>query len=698
MNSKYLQVFAALSFYLTGISIAFSQSGPEFLTCTDSILRLCVEDEGVRLPDNNQIYLGEDHPDAASCKVHVTQKKEVHINCGDTLRYEVLLFLNDTSQAIILTPLTNTVVDSNGNAELIFDTALCPDSLIQLSGIPYAQVCNEKYRFVWIVSDSCGQETSCTSYLQFYDCGKPTLSIPSSPFTMHIPVGCQLNMYAEDFYIGGLDDCSLGDYFEFSFNADWHNPDTVIICPEAFGVELPWEIWIADEGFDLNCDGQINWTERNRSLLPVSVVFTDNGSCDCWMETGITLEGRVKLESEVGIKDVLVNIYSPWHVFPTYVTESDGKYKYINIEVQGEIEISARKNDYHKNGVSTLDLVKIQKHLLGKDTLESPYLLIAADANNSQNVSAIDMVELRKLILGIYTEFPANKSWRFVRKDYVFQQPDDPWSDWMAWANGDAETIIINDNSDHLDLDFIGIKIGDVNNTVIPNATNVLPRNTYPKSELFADQQIYKPGDILHIPIRLSKSQTISGCQFTINASGMEFLDLLPGSIQLGVENFALFGDKATISWFDENNLNVSAGDVLFTVLARTKEGGNPSQSLTINSEITEAELYLENEETYIPQLVIHDPNNEGTLHLMSVAPNPWKDEATVNFFLPEADQVTFTLFDVSGREVYAHSTFLNGGNHQYQLNASDFSARGMMFFEINTSKEKSFQKMIVLE
>ncbi len=68
-----------------------------------------------------------------------------------------------------------------------------------------------------------------------------------------------------------------------------------------------------------------------------------------------------------------------------------------------DFQINVERNDAYRNGVSTLDLVRIQKHLLGIEPLTSPYDLIAADANNSQSVSAIDLVELRKLILGIYT-------------------------------------------------------------------------------------------------------------------------------------------------------------------------------------------------------------------------------------------------------------------------------------------------------
>ena len=124
---------------------------------------------------------------------------------------------------------------------------------------------------------------------------------------------------------------------------------------------------------------------------------------------------------------VAVSLNAPGHVFPTYVTTTNGQYNFNNLIIPSEFTVNAERNDAHKNGVSTLDLVKIQKHLLGIELMNSPYDLIAADANNSQNVSAIDLVELRKLILGIYTELPANKSWRFVDKSFQFADATSPW-------------------------------------------------------------------------------------------------------------------------------------------------------------------------------------------------------------------------------------------------------------------------------
>jgi hypothetical protein len=43
----------------------------------------------------------------------------------------------------------------------------------------------------------------------------------------------------------------------------------------------------------------------------------------------------------------------------------------------------------------------IQRHILGLQALDSNYKLIAADANNDGKVTASDLTDLRKLILGV---------------------------------------------------------------------------------------------------------------------------------------------------------------------------------------------------------------------------------------------------------------------------------------------------------
>lgn len=66
------------------------------------------------------------------------------------------------------------------------------------------------------------------------------------------------------------------------------------------------------------------------------------------------------------------------------------------------------------NGVSTLDMVIAQKHILGIDQLDSECSEVAGDVSGDGRLSALDLVVMRKLILGIYTAFPSSPSWVFV--------------------------------------------------------------------------------------------------------------------------------------------------------------------------------------------------------------------------------------------------------------------------------------------
>ncbi|MBK6931828.1 MAG: hypothetical protein IPH12_13575 [Saprospirales bacterium] len=109
------------------------------------------------------------------------------------------------------------------------------------------------------------------------------------------------------------------------------------------------------------------------------------------------------------------------------ITDAQGACNLAGIPLLGDFTLTPGKDNDPLNGVSTFDLVLINKHILGLEPLNTPYRMIAADANNSRSITTFDIVELRKLILGIYTELPNNTSWRFVDKAYQFPNANNPF-------------------------------------------------------------------------------------------------------------------------------------------------------------------------------------------------------------------------------------------------------------------------------
>ena len=135
--------------------------------------------------------------------------------------------------------------------------------------------------------------------------------------------------------------------------------------------------------------------------------------------------------------------------------DASGLYEY-NAPVGNDYKVSSRvvggKRYYDfVNGVSTLDQVLIMRHILAVDIFTSPNKLIAADVNLDGKITSTDLVLARRLILGINQDFGHPYSW-FIR----------PITDPTLEAYE-----LINLQSDATGLDFITIKLGDVNSTSV---------------------------------------------------------------------------------------------------------------------------------------------------------------------------------------------------------------------------------------
>ncbi|MBV6439856.1 MAG: T9SS C-terminal target domain-containing protein [Haliscomenobacteraceae bacterium CHB4] len=177
-------------------------------------------------------------------------------------------------------------------------------------------------------------------------------------------------------------------------------------------------------------------------------------AANMWSQTA-TISGRVTNVAGSGLEDVNVQLTSQSGGNWFDMSDDQGNYSFT-VPLGDTYTIAPQKDDNPLFGVTTFDAVLIAKHILGELPFTTPYQIIAADANCDNSVELLDTIELRKLILGIYSELPCGSSYRFVRADYIFPDPQNPFPF--------PETITIeNLSGDVGGQDFIGVKIGDVN-------------------------------------------------------------------------------------------------------------------------------------------------------------------------------------------------------------------------------------------
>ena len=203
-----------------------------------------------------------------------------------------------------------------------------------------------------------------------------------------------------------------------------------------------------------------------------------------------------------------------------------GFYELQNVQTGYDYTITPHWNDNPLNGVTTFDLILITKHILGVSYLNSPLKLLAADVNNSGSITTIDLISLRRVVLGVEQEFPNNTSWRFLDEDFDFPYPDNPWRTLIP------EAVSINNLSaiEAGNVDFIGYKVGDVNNTVSTQfqaVQRVEPRDQSRVKLVLPEQQLPKNG-ILSVPVLLRTEELLQGFQFSFQWSPeqLAFLDV----------------------------------------------------------------------------------------------------------------------------------------------------------------------------
>ncbi len=127
--------------------------------------------------------------------------------------------------------------------------------------------------------------------------------------------------------------------------------------------------------------------------------------------------------------------------------------------------VTPSKQQHPLNGVTTLDLSLISKHILNIEPLDSPYKILAADANQDGKVNTYDLILLRRLILGKIDALPNGRSWRFLPYSFEFPNPLNPF------AQPFPERIEVSNTEDPMPeyFNFIGIKIGDVDFSADPD-------------------------------------------------------------------------------------------------------------------------------------------------------------------------------------------------------------------------------------
>ncbi len=539
------------------------------------------------------------------------------------------------------------------------------------------------HSITWTVTDGCGNETSCTKSFSILDCKKPTPVCINGLSIDLQPVDQSVSIVPLDLESGSsFDNCTLFTDLNFSFSSDTNDQSLTFTCAD-IGTQIV-EVWITD-------------ATGNQDFCQTYVIVQDNNNA-CQVGQNAEISGYIQTEDADLVENVDVEIMNS-NALP-YTTTADGQFAFPSVLLNNNYTVQPKKDIHPLNGVTTLDLVLIQQHILGVGSLNSPYKIIAADANGSNTITTLDIVTLRRLILGIDQNFQSNTSWRFVDMDFVFPIPTNPF------ASAFPEQIDFNNiAASELATDFVGVKIGDVNGTAIPN--NLLGaslRTTNGALNFNLKDQTTTAGESIIVDFKSSDFKNILGYQFTIDfdVTQLEIIDVIPGALEnLSTENFGLVNAQEgmiTSSWNSGAALDMDEDAILFSLVFQASENVLLSEVLNVSSRMTKAESYDNNAE--VMDVVFNFENQVSTteFEVYQNTPNPFTTNTTIAFNLPQADEVTLTITNVAGKVLKVITGNYTKGNNTIEISANELNGAGVMIYRLDSGDFTTTKKMIHLK
>ena len=381
----------------------------------------------------------------------------------------------------------------------------------------------------------------------------------------------------------------------------------------------------------------------------------------------VSLSGRLKTESGQGIRSASVN--ATGFTNATTTSALDGTYGFTLPQNEAYSITPSKNNDtLATNGITTLDVLLIQRHILNILQLGSPYKRIAADVNLSGTITSADINLINALILANISTYPSGRFWSFVPDNHVFANPQNPFPFPSERTYTNLGTTA--------NQDFIGMKLGDVNNTY---NSSIARLGSTDSVTFYLEHYEVAEESLVHVPVRVRHFNNIAGFQFALqwNPDVLSYvnIDSEQGGLEVNTGETMVEQGRLNINWIEPNASTVSFEDdeALFVITFEVKGALGSSSPVSVFSSLsTPIEVIDENlglimqVETIDGLVSVTEPSSiapaAGADVNLKVYPNPYNDLVTISIGSTRVHSIVAELYDLSGRLLRSHAVPLSAG------------------------------------
>ena len=618
--------------------------------------------------------------------------KSASLDCIDNIRLSIRatdLCVGERVQALDFVYYNWTATDVATNETVKSGTT----NYVFLENVPFGKT----YRIGWQVADRCGNLTFATQTVKLVDVKAPSLVCRNINAELaRGNNGSWVVVTLADLFMSTADNCTSRAFLESRLTMERGANSTntypsvlknsiTFDCLDA-GIAVPIRLWTMDAANNANyCEVKVNVQDNLNACAPTP---------------SASINGTIKNDKNADVTNVVVSATSNGTTVGTVTSTALGNFSFATgISSGSNYTLRADRTDAPLNGVTTLDIALMSKHILDIQPLATPYRIIAGDVNRDGELSAIDMLQTRRMILRVTTQFAGGKTWRFVDKRYLFDNPSDPLSEDFP------ESVSLTNIPAAAQANFIGIKIGDVSGNAWSGAPNALSifRGANKALTFEADDVQMDAGKDYTVTIRAADFNA-QGFQFTMNCTeGVEIVKVLNGNLpDISESNFGRFKNALTMSW---NGTFTGKSAEILTLIVRAKNNIALHDALTIGSNLTAAEGFDAKGATLDVKLAFKGQNTDlsrdyrdgGNFTLYQNEPNPFYEETKIAFNLPVDAKAKMIISDAAGRVLKTiEGNYLKGYN-EIKITKTELNTSGIVFYRLETPTHTATKKMIVL-
>ena len=426
------------------------------------------------------------------------------------------------------------------------------------------------------------------------------------------------------------------------------------------------------------------------------------------------------LSTGVGNGTVTLRNTADNSVLDTETTPADGLYSLTATNIaSGSFSVKPVKNVNIINGLTSADALRITQHVVGSNRFTNPFDLVAADVNRNNTVSSQDAALVNGVILGNPLALLQFKtSWRFIPETHMLPTnpaPEQPLFPVPAGFWTFPEELSYTDiNTNQMDQDFVGVKLGDVFVSSPPNSVD--PANRGAQSLVWkVEDRDLAAGSEITVSFNAEGFRDLAALQFALgfNTEYLEYKGVQAHArMPLNQSHFGAFnavsGELRT-SWYTTGAArSVRNGIPVFQLQFKVlRDGARLSDVLYLDMNVLPAEAYSAELEPrgimleFTQGSRLRDNAAESNVlvqdRLLQNQPNPFGSTTQIEFELAESCEAVLSVYDASGRLLWEDRAYRMSGRHSVTYQSTEGQAPGILYYTLRTPGATLTQKMVMV-